>query len=139
MLKKILTLDDTNPEVYYFLGEALCKQEHFSESVKMLQKADTLLPNHPRILHLLGWATFLNGDPASGRKLLLLSLKKLPTEISTLCDLAVLENEDGNGEKAKELAQRALSIDPTNSMAQEVFQVVSFVNNLRDEQKKPTN
>jgi len=70
ILRQVIKFNQKNPESYYLLGEALCKQERFIESISFLSKADKLLPNNPRILHLLGWTHFMNGNPNIGRELM---------------------------------------------------------------------
>lgn len=106
---------------------ALCKQRKFPQSLDALTKANKLLPQHPRIIHLLGWAVFMNGDADRGRKLMKQALKTIPLDVQMLCDLAILEIQQGNGKEAKEYAVKANEIDPSNHLAQEVFmKVVAF-------------
>ncbi|PJE68441.1 hypothetical protein COU94_01830 [Candidatus Shapirobacteria bacterium CG10_big_fil_rev_8_21_14_0_10_38_8] len=131
ILKKIIPLDLFNPELYYFLGEALCKQYRFKEALVLLTKADQLLPNHPRIYHLLGWVQFMNGDADLGRMTLKKALEKLPDDVSILCDLAVLENQVQNGQEAIEYATQAIKVDPGNELAQETFQAMTYFQKLR--------
>lgn len=122
--RQIIELKPNNSEAHYFLGEALCKQEKFQESVDVLRQADQLLPDHPRITHLLGWAIFMNGDVELGRKLIKQALERIPDDIQILCDLAVLETRQGNGDLAKEYALRAFEIDAIHPLVQEVFKTV---------------
>ena len=122
--RQIVELNPNNSEAYYFLGEALCKQGKFQESVDTLKKANKLLPNHPRIVHLLGWAIFMNGDVELGRKLIKQALENIPDDIQILCDLAVLETRQGNGDLAKEYVLRAFEIDAIHPLVQEVFKTV---------------
>ena len=125
--RQVIEVNPDNPEAYYFLGEALCKQEKFQESVNSLKRANKLLPDHPRIIHLLGWVIFMNGDASLGRKLIKQALEKIPQDAQILCDLAVLETRQGNGKKAKEYALKAYEVNPNNPETQEVFmKVVSF-------------
>jgi len=63
----------------------------------------------------------------------------LPKDIQILCDLAVLENKEGNEEKAKKFISKALEIDSTNQTAQEVYKAILFFNQLRSEYKKKIN
>ena len=44
LLLKALEIDPNNPEVYYVLGDVLCKLQHFKDAITMLQKADILNP-----------------------------------------------------------------------------------------------
>jgi len=137
VLTQALKIEKNDPEVYYLLGEVFCKQERFKESITVLKKAESLLPGHPRIIHLLGWATFMSGDVETGRKMLKHALEMLPQDVPILCDLAVLENQAQNGNEAKEYALRAIEIDPENPMAQEVFMVVSIFNKIRSQILEP--
>lgn len=139
LLQEAISLDAGNPEAYYLLGETLCKQERFLESIEALIKADKLLPDNPRILHLLGWANFMKGNPDVGRKFMSKAHQILPKDIQILCDLAVLENKEGNEEKAKKFISKALEIDSTNQTAQGVYKAILFFNQLRSEYKKKIN
>lgn len=130
-LQEAISLDPTNPEAFYLLGEALCKQERFLESIHSLKIANKILPNNPRILHLLGWANFMSGNAALGRKFMTKALQLLPEDIQILCDLAVLENKEGNEIQAKKHVLKALKIDPKNEMAKEVLQSILFFSRLR--------
>ena len=138
--RETVKLDPKNPEAYYFLGEALCKQRRFKESIKSLEKVNKLLPKHPRIIHLLGWVIFMHGDAHVGRTYLKQALSVLPEDVQILCDLAVLENSQGKGEAAKEYILKALRIQPNNPLAQEVFQQVLVFDKSRNRlNKKLTN
>lgn len=137
--RQIIELEPNNSEAHYFLGEALCKQGKFQESVDTLEKADKLLPNHPRIIHLLGWAIFMNGDVELGRTLIKQALTKLPDDIQILCDLAVLETRQGNGDLAKEYALRAFEIDAVHPLVQEVFKAVVYFDKERTRLTKNIN
>lgn len=139
ILNEVLSLDDNNPEGHYLLGEALCKQQYFARSVEHLKRANSLLPDHPRILYLLGWAIFMNGDPDSGRQFLYSALKKLPHDIQIICDLAVLENQQGNTDEAIGYATLAMKIEPQNPMVQEVLMVINTTGKIRDQLKNKTN
>jgi len=132
LLKDAIELDATNPEGFYLLGEALCKQQKFGESIVSLEMADTLLPKNPEIIHLLGWASFMNGSIDEGRKLMELSLHQMPDEPRFLCDLAVLEMRENNNDTAFEYAKKAIDNDPNDPMAMEVFQIVSQVWRVRN-------
>lgn len=139
LLNEAIKYEDQNPEIYYLLGEVYCKQGKFYESVVMLKKSLALLPSNPQILHLLGWTTFMHGDVKKGRELLKQALEQLPRDVSTLCDLAVLENQQQNEKKAKSYILRAREIDPSNPLVQEVFQTVLHFGNLRSRLKKKIN
>jgi tetratricopeptide (TPR) repeat protein len=130
LLMVVIKRDPKNPEAYYLLGEVYCKQSRFQESIRELHKADTLLPNHWRIFHLLGWAYFMNKDIQTGRMYLTKALAVEPNDIPLLCDFAVLEMNDHDYIKAKEYALTALNISPTDEMVLEVHAVVARMDEL---------
>ena len=139
ILNQVIKLDLKNPEAYYLLGEALCKQERFIESINILSKADKLLPNNPRILHLFGWTHFMNGNSNVGRKLMEKAHYIFPEDIQILCDLAVLENKEENYNQALIYINEALKIDPMNEMAKEVLQVTLYLKESNSKQRNKSN
>jgi Tfp pilus assembly protein PilF len=108
-----------HPEVHYLLGDVYCKLIKFDLAIEHLKMADRILPENPQILNALGWAIFMNGDIATGRKYMELALKITPEKVRLLCDLTVLEMRAGN-KKALEYAQKALELDPNDPLVQEV-------------------
>ncbi|MEK7578036.1 MAG: tetratricopeptide repeat protein [Patescibacteria group bacterium] len=124
--------DANNPEVHYLLGEVYCKQKRFKKSVSTLRHADSLLSNNPRILHLLGWALFMNGDVDEGRLFMTRSLKIDPHDVRLLCDFAVLETRAQDYLQAREYARTAMSLDPNDDV---VIEVNAFVNHMYELKK----
>ncbi len=120
-----------NPEAYYLLGEVYCKQQRFKESIDILRHADTLLPNHPEILHLLGWALFMSGNIVDGRSFMTITLKSNPNDIRLLCDLTVLEMQAQDYLKAREYARTAMNLAPNDEMVQEVNTVLDHMYQLK--------
>lgn len=137
--REVIKLDPKNAESYYFLGEALCKQRKFAESIQSLQKARKLLPGNARIIHLLGWAIFMSGDVDLGRVYIEQALKVLSKDVQILSDLAVLEMGQGNMGEAKEHILKAMDIDPNNPLTQEVFQKILSFNKVRKRLKRKAN
>lgn len=139
ILRQVIKFNQKNPEAYYLLGEALCKQERFKESIDCLIKADKFFPDNPRILHLLGWVYFMNGDSIIGRKLMEKAYQIFPEDIQILCDLAVLENKEGNENQALLFINKALKTDPENEMVKEVYQATLYFKELRSRFTKRIN
>jgi tetratricopeptide (TPR) repeat protein len=119
-----------DPEAYYLLGEVFCKQERFIEAITILQKADGLMPEHPKILHMLGWAMFMGGDPDQGRTYMTRALDKDAEDIQLLCDLAVLEMNGKEYQKAKEYVVTAKTIAPMDEMVLEVGSMVEMMSGM---------
>lgn len=139
VLKDAIEIDPDDPEPHYLIGEVFCKQERFSESINSLIEANRLMPKNPRILHLLGWATFMAGDSDLGRKFMEKALKILPDDTKILCDLAVLENKETNESQAKKYVLTALNFEPDNPMAQEVLAAINYFSLLRSKLTKKSN
>lgn len=139
LLLEALEKDPDNPEVYYLLGDVLCKLKRFDDAITMLQKADSLLPKHPRIYHLLGWAIFMGGDVPAGRAFLEVALKADSENIQLLADLAVLEMNASNFEKAQDYIERAKKIEPHDELLAEVEMVIEKMKSLSELTKKKPN
>lgn len=127
--------DPHNPEAHYLLGDVFCKLGNFENSIKELETANFLLPQNPQIIHLLGWASFMNGDINRGRKLMEAALSVMPDDIHLLCDVAVLEMNDANT-KALEYSEKAMKINPHDPMVKEVFMVTNKFHQARENLKK---
>lgn len=123
-LTKLIKKDQKNPEPHYLLGECFCKLRKFDQAITELHLANSLLPDNPLILELLGWTFFMSGDSKTGREFMEASLALAPNEIQTFCDLAVLEMKEGN-EKAIGYAEKALEIAPDDEMVKNVFIAVN--------------
>ena len=139
LLMEALEKDPTNPEVYYLLGDVLCKLQRFKDAITVLQKADRLLPKHPKIYHLLGWAIFMGGDISAGRAFMEVALKAEPDNIQLLADLAVVEMKAGNFKKTQDYILRGKKISPDDEMLAEIEMVAGRMKSLSELAKKKSN
>lgn len=139
LLVEALEKDPNNPEVYYLLGDVLCKLKRFKDAITVLQKADKLFPKHPRIYHLLGWAIFMDGDISTGRAFLQVVLKTEPNNIQLLTDLAVLEMKAGNFDKVRTYISQAKKISPKDEVLDEIEMVAGKMERLSEKTKKKPN
>lgn len=139
LLLEALEKDPNNPEAYYLLGDALCKLHRFKDAIIVLQKADRLLPKHPRIYHILGWAIFMNGDIPAGRAFMEVILNTEPNNAELLADLAVLEMKAGNFNKSQEYIARAKKIAPNDETVLEVEMVIDKMKRLSEQAKRKPN
>ncbi len=136
LLLEAIDYDPKNVEIYYLLGEVLCKQERFQDAIMALKIANKLMPHHPRINHLLGWALFMNGNIENGRKYMQQALLDLPDDIQIICDLAVLENQAESSNEALKYIKKALKIAPEDPMVQEVYQVINMIIRMKSMAKE---
>lgn len=133
ILVDALEKDPQNPEVYYLMGDVLCKLQRFDEAVTMLLYADKLLPKNPRICNLLGWALFMNEQIDEGRTFMEVASKMEPSNEQTYANLAVLELRANRFRKAKEYVNRGLKVAPNDPMLK---LVAGLVDRMIDAQKK---
>lgn len=139
ILLTAIETDPHNPEVYYLLGDVMCKLQRFENAITFLQKADSLAPKHPRIYHLLGWAIFMNGDISAGRTFMEVALKAMPDEIQPFADLAVIEMKASNFDKAQDYILRGKKFAPHDEILAEVEMVVEKMKSLSELAKKKPN
>jgi Flp pilus assembly protein TadD len=137
-LLKVIQKDINNPEAHYLLGDVYCKLGEFILAIEEEEIANNLFPNNPKIIHLLGWAHFMNGNIATGRKYMESVLLVNPDDAYLLCDLAVLEMRAGN-EKALEYVEKARTISPNDSLIQETYFVANKFFQSYKERKKNSN
>ena len=81
----------------------------------------------------------MNGNSNVGRKLMEKAHHIFPKDIQILCDLAVLENKEGNESQSLLFVNKALEIDPTNEMVKEVYQATLYFKELRSKIKNTIN
>ncbi len=134
VLTAALMKDPNNPEVHYLLGDVLCKLARFEDAILMLRKANRLLPHHPRIIHLLGWALFMNDEPDVGRVLMERSLVTDPQNEQIYADLAVLEMKSNNLEKAKLYISLGKKVAPNDPLFQKLETVLAEFKSFSESQ-----
>lgn len=117
-------LDSESYTGHYILGFLRSREEHWSDAVTALQKANTLRSNNPEILRCLGWALFHSGQKAQGVVTLERALNLDIDSSLTLCDLGMAYLELKELTKARSLFERSLDLDPENERAKECIQIV---------------
>ena len=88
-LKRALNLNKKSANANYLLGFVHSCTGAWENSVELLEKADTLYPNHPEILRCLGWSMFHHGQKHRGIVVLERSLYLAPHDPLILNDLGV--------------------------------------------------
>ncbi len=135
-IKKAINLKPQNPGYRYILGFVYSHRRQWDKAIPEFEMAVKQEPNNGEYLRGLGWATYSNADIARGLSLLKEANLLAPDNANTLTDLAVAYLSLVNMDKASEYAERAVQLDPTNSVAQDVLRtVLGFIKRLgRDEQ-----
>jgi len=123
-IKKAINLKPENPGYRYILGFVYSYKRQWDKAIPEFEIAVKKEPNNGEYLRGLAWAIYSNGDVAKG----LVSLKKAshlaPDNANILTDLAVAYLSSVNIDKAKEYAERAVRLDPINSVARDVLKRV---------------
>ena len=139
ILTDALLKDPNNPEVYYLLGDTLCKLNRFEEAITLLRKANRLLPNHPKIIHLLGWVLFMNGETDASRMLMKKSLTMDSDNEQIYADLAVLEMKSNNLNRARHYISLGKKITPNDLILNKIEVILEnmvYFSEVTDAKKK---
>lgn len=127
--KALIYAIKTNPysaNAHYLLGFVYSAKEIWPQSVRYLEKANQIHPNHPEILRCLGWSIFHCGDRRKGIILLERSLAMNPQDCLILSDLGLCYLNEKEFPKARQLFQNILNLEPDNEKAQECLKTTEF-------------
>jgi len=128
-IKKAISLEPEKPSYHYILGFIYSIEQLWNEAILEFEKAIEREPGNGEYLRGLGWAIYRSGDVAKGLAYLEKATSFLPSDVNIMTDLAVAYLSSLNLDKASECAEKAVRIDPTNAVAQDVLKkVLSFGN-----------
>jgi Tfp pilus assembly protein PilF len=119
-----IALDDHSYTGHYILGFLFSHKEQWTVAVEHFKTANRLKGNNAEILRCLGWSLFNAGSRAQGIVTLERSLNLDDANTLTLCDLGVAYLQSHHVQKARNLFQRALELDPDNQRVRECVQAV---------------
>lgn len=139
LLTLALKKDKRNPEIFYLLGDVLCKLERFGEAITMLKRANRLLPKNPQIYHLLGWAIFMNGDTPTARAFLEYTLAKDPHNQQIYSDLAVLEIKAHNLDLARTYVSKGKKLAPDDPIFSRLENLINNVSRYLEQINRRSN
>ena len=114
------------PDTYYSV------QEHWVRAVSAFLEAISLGLDNGEYERGLGWAMFNRGNRAEGITHLYRALELSPSNINALTDLATTLLMLGSVEKAREYGEKALRIDPSYILAQNLLKTVDQIERTRD-------
>jgi len=123
-IKKAIDLKPQNPGYRYILGFVYSHRRRWDKAIPEFEIAVKQEPNNGEYLRGLGWATYSSGDVGKGLFLLKEANRLAPDNANILTDLAVVYLSSVNMDKAREYAERAVQLDPTNSVAQDVLRII---------------
>ncbi|MBT4917529.1 tetratricopeptide repeat protein [Candidatus Peregrinibacteria bacterium] len=135
-LKQAVKHNTQSANANYLLGFVYSCTGAWDKSVGLLEKADTLYPNHPEILRCLGWSMFHCGQKKRGVILLERSLFLAPNDPLILNDLGVCYLNEKEFDRSAQLFKKTLQIEPDNAKAKECLNAVRFFEREFDKLKK---
>jgi len=126
-IKKAINIKPENPGYRYILGFIYSHNRQWNKAIPEFEMAVNIEPDNAEYLRGLGWAVNQRGDTAKGIILLEKASRMAPANSNILTDLAVAYLSAVNIDNAREYAERAVRMDPTNPVAQDVLEkVLSF-------------
>lgn len=135
-LKQAVKLNRKSANANYLLGFVYSCTGDWEGSVKLLESADTIYPNHPEILRCLGWSMYHYGQRKRGVILLERSLFLAPNDPLILNDLGVCYLNEKDFERSAQLFKKTLQVEPDNQKAKECLNAVRFFQREFDKLKR---
>jgi len=129
-IKKAINTKPENPGYRYILGFIYSGQQQWTMSIAEFEIAVAKAPDNGEYLRGLGWAIYSGGDKDRGIIILEDAKRLAPDNPNILTDLAVAYLSSENSNKAKEYAEKAVSMDPANLLARNVLQHITDFNKL---------
>lgn len=121
-----LTLNKESANANFLMGFIHIKYSQYEEAITFLNKADSMISNHPEILRNLGWAYYNSKQHARGMLLLERALNIAPDDTYIMCDLGICYINEKNFEKAISLFEQALIVDPENEKFVECIKTAEY-------------
>ncbi len=123
-VKKAIGYKPEKPGYHYILGFIYSVKSQWDGAIPEFELAIDKEPDSGEYLRGLGWAIYSDGDRAKGLAYLHEANHLAPTNVNILTDLASAYISVVNFSKAREYAERAVRIEPTSALAQEVLESV---------------
>jgi tetratricopeptide (TPR) repeat protein len=132
-LEQALKLMPRSANANYLYGFVFSAQHQWEKALEYLEKANDYESNHPEVLRCLGWAIFNSGQRKKGLLVLERALAIAPSDSYVLCDLGVCYMNERDFQRALDLFNKTLEVDPTNIKAKECCKISEMF--LRGSQK----
>lgn len=125
-LNRALEIDKDSANAHYLLGFTYSAMNDWDHSIEELELADEIEPNHPEILRCLGWSIFNSGRRKQGLILLERATAMAEDDSLILCDLGICYLNERDFDKAEQVFQKVLSIEPQNDKARECLKACNY-------------
>ena len=120
-IQKALKIKPENAGYRYILGFAYSYRKQWDKAILEFAAAVKIKPDNGEYLRGLGWAKYSSGKVADGLAILEKARRLAPDNANILTDLAVVSLSLPDMDKAREYAERAVRMDPGNTVAQDVL------------------
>jgi tetratricopeptide (TPR) repeat protein len=123
-IKTAINLDPGKPYYHFSMGIIFIDHKQWNKAISELEIARAGLPKDGNVLHMLGYAVSRSGDETEGLSLLEEAGHLTPNNPAIFFDMAVIYLLSGNVSKAKVHAERAMQLDPLDSLNQKLLNIV---------------
>ena len=137
-IKKAISLKTEEPRYHYILGFLHSIERRWSMAIPEFERALEKDPGNGEYLRGLGWAICSGGDVARGLSCLEEANRLQPANPNIMTDLAIAYFSSLNVQKAIEYAEKAVLIDSTNAVAQDVLRKLRNFNGGSRRRGNPT-
>jgi len=131
-INKAIGCRPEKPGYHYILSFICSVKQQWDKAIPEFQIAVDKEPDNGEYLRGLAWAIYNSGDIAEGLASLEKASRLAPANANILTDLAVTYLSSVNIDKAREYAELAIRLDPTNALAQDALKnILIFDKRLR--------
>ena len=120
-IKKAIKCKPDNSSYHYLLGFTYSIQSQWDKAIHEFETAVAKEPDNSEYLRGLGWSIYCAGNKEKGLGYLLKANDLAPTSINILTDLAAAYLSDLQFNKARKYAEKAILIDPNNTLVRDVL------------------
>ncbi len=123
-LSRAISIRPDDPEVLYSLGMLSIHKNEFDRASEYLERAIAIRPEYPEALNNLGVLYARRGDNARAENDFLTGIKVAPSFDQSYLNLARLYDGQNESQKAREILQKLLQVQPNNANASRALRVL---------------
>jgi tetratricopeptide (TPR) repeat protein len=123
-LSRALSIRPDDPEIHYSMGMLFAQQNSFDRAAKYLEQAIAIRPDYPEALNNLGVLYVRRQDYGKAENSFLAGIKAAPKFEQSYLNLARLYAMQNNRQKAREVLQKLLMLEPGNANARQALEVL---------------
>ncbi|HEY2861007.1 MAG TPA: FG-GAP-like repeat-containing protein [Terracidiphilus sp.] len=123
-LSRALSIRPDDPEVHYSLGMLSAQQNDFERAAQYLEQAIALRPDYPEALNNLGVVYARRQDYTRAEAEFLTGIELAPAFDQSYLNLARLYVTQSNTQKARDVLQKLLVLQPDNANARRAMELL---------------